>query len=737
MRKRVLMNDGWKFLKSADNLNSAIAQEGENISLPHTWNADDGQDGGNDYYRGSCWYVKEFELDSVPENKETWIEFRGVSLVGDVYLNGEHITTHKGGFSTFRVNLSENIKLKNTLVIKVDNSYRRDVYPQKADFTFYGGIYRDVYMIQLPEQHFDLDYFGSEGMKITTEVKGNSAVVHWEIWTKNVQDGKEINFQILNIGEKKCEIKNNYSSGSLTIENVRLWNGIEDPYLYEAKATLIENGDQISKKFGCRTFDMNPDKGFFLNGKSYPLCGVSRHQDRFGVGNALTKEMHDEDMKLIRELGANTIRLAHYQHDQYFYDLCDQEGIIVWAEIPYITEHMEEANENSYEQMKELVIQNYHHPSIVCWGLSNEITATSGVTDEIIKNHKRLNDLCHNLDPTRKTALAHAFMLDPNSEFTFLADVSSYNLYYGWYLGDLNMNNKWFDDLKESNPNEIIGFSEFGADANPQYQSPRPEKGDWTESYQAIFHEHILKLWKERPYLWAIHCWNMFDFGADGRNEGGKPGQNQKGLVTFDRKVKKDAFYVYKAYLSSEPFIHLCGKRYIERTEDQTEIKVYSNQDKVTLYVDGREIETKTSDKIFKFNISLTDSHEVIVSTGKLIDKMVIKKVSEVNEKYTVEGREVVNWFDQPNELLREGYYSVLDKISTIKQNEEAYKIYLSYLSMVKKDYGDVAKNIHMPEFLKIVQEESTVMNQLKQSNIMTMKLMKELNYKLNLIPKN
>lgn len=737
MRKTTLLNENWTFVKDAENQQEAQMKNGEKVDLPHTWNDKDGQDGGNDYYRGICWYVKKLNLDPISENEEVWVEFRGIAMVGEVYLNGHRVGGHKGGFSTFRVNLTDYVEKENLLAVSVDNSYRRDVYPQKADFTFYGGIYRDVYLIQAPKKHFSLDYFGSKGVKATPIVKGEQAIVEWEAWVDHASDGTAVSFEIGGAGSQEMIVKGGYASGSIRIENVHLWNGLEDPYLYQAKATVLDSGDQVEIQFGCRTYHIDPVEGFFLNGKRYPLCGVSRHQDRYGYGNAISKVMHEEDMALIKELGANTIRLAHYQHDQYFYDLCDRHGMVVWAEIPYITEHMEEANDNSYQQMKELVIQNYHHPSIVCWGLSNEITATSGVTDEIIENHKRLNDLCHRLDPTRKTAIAHVFMLNPNSSFTFLADICSYNLYYGWYLGELGMNDKWFDDLHAANPDKIIGFSEYGADANPQYQSADPEKGDWSESYQAIFHEHILNMWKERPYLWAIHCWNMFDFGADGRNDGGKPGQNQKGLVTFDRKVKKDAFYIYKAYLSNEPFVHLCGKRYIDRTENETEIKVYSNQTEVTLFVDGKEVESKSGSKVFKFTVVLKGEHEIKVSSGSLTDEMKIRKAFKPNQEYIAEGRKVVNWFDRPDELALDGHYSILDKINIIKENEEAYKVYLEYLTVIKEEYGDVAKNIHMPEFLQKIQDEATLINQLKQSKAMTMEMMKELNYKLNKISKN
>ncbi|KAB3652458.1 glycoside hydrolase family 2 protein, partial [Phocaeicola vulgatus] len=393
------------------------------------------------------------------------------------------------------------------------------------------------------------------------------------------------------------------------------------------------------------------------------------HQDRAQLGNALTVVEHEEDMALIREMGANTIRLAHYQHDQYFYDLCDQYGMIVWAEIPYITQHMPNGRDNTLNQMRELIVQNYNHPCIVSWGISNEITA-SGMSADLVENHRLLNDLCHSLDSTRPTAMAHAFMLDPEDPLVFLPDICSYNLYYGWYLGELEQNDEFFATFHTAHPDIVIGLSEYGADANTDYQNSCPHKGDWSEGYQAIYHEHLLKMWSERPYIWAMHCWNMFDFGADGRSEGGKPGQNQKGLVTFDRKIKKDAFYLYKAYLSKAPFVHLCGRRYRDRAEQETEIKVYSNQSAVTLLVDGKEFETQPGDKIFRFVVPITAEHTITAmatADEACNDSIIIRKVKTANPAYFAEGTQVINWFDKPEELLREGYYSILDSMEDLK----------------------------------------------------------------------
>lgn len=655
MRNIVFFMENWKFIKKDVGAGQAEQIPGEMVNLPHTWNAKDGQDGGNDYYRGCCWYVKEFDRPEHSQEEEVWIEFSGVAMRARVYVNGIFLKSHDGGYSTFRVNITEMLQQRNVIAVSVDNSENREVYPQKADFTFYGGIYRDVKLLIVPKAHFALDYHGESGIKITPaivdcdgklvseEQMEQSPAAHYdadvsvELWTEQASDGSLIELEILDADEHRVAgetvaIEGNHAMEKLHLADVHLWNGRKDPYLYTLRARLQnfgqhdkDSGDRLDVAFGCRTFRIDPEKGFFLNGESYPLCGAARHQDRLGGGNALTKEMREEDMKIMLEMGANTIRMAHYQHDQYFYELADRYGMIVWAEIPYITEHMEGGRENTISQMTELVTQNYNHPSIICWALSNEITATGGVTEDMVENHRILNDLCHSLDRTRLTATAHAFMLGTEEEFVTLTDIRSYNLYYGWYVGELEENDEWFDRYHEKHPEQVIGLSEYGADANPQYQTAEPEKGDYTETYQALYHEHMLAMWKERPFIWAMHVWNMFDFAADGREEGGKPGQNQKGLVTFDRKIKKDAFYIYKAYLSDEPFVHLCGSRYVDRTEAETEIKVYSNQTTVELYVDGNKVDEQQGEKIFRFSIPITGEHRIEAKSGTLTDTMIIR----------------------------------------------------------------------------------------------------------------
>ncbi len=704
MRTVLSLNDNWMFSR----------QEGEGavpVTLPHTWNALDGQDGGNDYYRGTCFYTRNLQKPQLNPGEEVWLEFKGAAHTAEVFLNGVKLCHLEGGYSTFRVKL-ENLLEENSLTVSVDNSDNDHVYPQKADFTFYGGLYRDVNLIIVPENHFELGYCGTPGIKVTpvVDLEAKSAAVTVETW----QTGEEVTVTV-DGQSKTVPSVDGHAKAEFTIENVHLWDGVDDPYLYTAAATL-PSGDSVSTRFGCRKFEIDPQKGFLLNGRSYPLRGGSRHQDCKGVGNALTLQHHKRDMEIIRELGANTLRLAHYQHAQEFYDLCDENGMVVWAEIPYITMHMKNGRANTLSQMEELIVQCYNHPSIAVWGLSNEITAASAVNEELLENHRALNDLCHKLDATRQTTMANVFMLDIDSPILEIPDVNSYNLYFGWYLGDLEQNDEFFDEYHAKFPDRCIGFSEYGADANPQYQSPNPEKGDYTESYQCLYHEHMLEMIEKRPWLWATHIWNIFDFAADGRDEGGKHGENQKGLVTMDRETKKDAFYLYKAYWNkTEPFVHIAGGRYVDRAEDVTEIKVYSNQDTVTLSVDGRPFETQTGNHVFKFNVPISGEHSIHASAGDCHSVILVRKVDTPNPEYQfVKTSPVINWFDQDE--IDPDYYSVADKLADIRQHPEAGAVINQMMAQGASARGDVADVVKDNPALQRMMGRMTLLSLLKQS---------------------
>ena len=678
MSETIVLNTGWTFTKE---------EHSEPVTLPHTWNAVDGQDGGNDYYRGSCTYALQLPAIRLPEGGRAVLQFDGVAMTAVVNLNGQKVAEHKGGYSTFRVDITDLLQDKNTLTVEVDNSDNDTVYPQKADFTFYGGIYRDVTLHILPAAHFAMKENGAVPVKVTpvvTDLETRRCEVTVEAL---VVDADRVRFA-LDGQEMSASVENGTAKAVFTLENARLWNGLDDPYLYTVTASL-DNGETQSARFGCRKFEIDPQKGFFLNGRFYPLRGVSRHQDRKGVGVAITKEMMEEDLALILEMGANTIRLAHYQHAQAFYDLCDEKGLVIWAEIPYITMHMHNGRANTLTQMEELIVQNYNHPCIAVWGLSNEITAASPVNEELLENHRALNDLAHRLDPTRPTTMANVFMLEITSPILEIPDVNSYNLYFGWYLGELDQNDDFFDEYHAKYPDRCIGFSEYGADANPAYQTSHPERGDYTETYQCVYHEHMAKMIAERPWLWATHVWNMFDFAADGRDEGGKNGENQKGLVTFDRKIKKDAFYLYKAYWSKDAFVHTCGSRYVDRAEDITEVKVYSNLPEVALYVDGRLQETKQGDKVFTFRVPITGKHSIEARAGGYSSVILVNRVDTPNPNYAMANRrEVTNWFDGE---LDESCWSVKDNMAAAMADAKVGPILKQIGDKAAASRGDVA----------------------------------------------
>ena len=667
MRNIIKCNDGWLFNKDTADIH---ATAGEVVGLPHSWNAVDGQDGGNDYFRGSCVYSKKIAKADLPAGDKVYLEIRGANSSADVYVNGKHLAHHDGGYSTWRVDFTAEIQDENEIAIVVDNAANETVYPQMADFTFYGGLYRDVYLIGVPATHFDLDYYGAPGIMITPIIDGKNANVEMQAFVTDMQEGDEIVFTIYDKDENVVsQVKTTETKANFVIENVHLWHGRKDPYLYCGEATLVRGGeeiDEVCNRFGCRSFEIDPDKGFILNGEEYPLRGVSRHQDRWGVGNALLPEHHKEDMDLICEVGATTIRLAHYQHDQYFYDLCDERGMVIWAEIPYISKHMPTGRENTITQMKELIAQNYNHPSIVVWGLSNEISI-GGSDDDLLENHRILNNLAHEMDKTRKTTIAAVSMCKMDDPYLQIPDVVSYNHYFGWYGGDTSMNGPWFDKFHATHPNIPIGCSEYGCEAL-NWHTSEPKQGDYTEEYQAYYHEELIKQLFSRKYMWATHVWNMFDFGADARAEGGENGQNHKGLVTMDRKYKKDAFYAYKAWLSDEPFVHLCGKRYIDRVEDVTKVTVYSNQPEVELFVNGESIGKKSApDHFFYFEVQNVGESEIVAKAGELTDSGKIRKVEEKNMDYVlVEKGAVLNWFDID---APEGRFSLNDKLGDIMKS--------------------------------------------------------------------
>ena len=675
MRKIIDINEDFRFGGLNGEVPRTLPTDWETVTIPHTWNAKDGQDGGNDYVRGTYYYAKNINRAMLPAADHYYLEIGAANSSADVYWNGEKLMHHDGGYSLFRVELCKILE-ENLLVIAVDNAPNETVYPQVADFTFYGGLYRGVKLIGVAHSHFALDYYGGIGMEVTPQIVGRDAHLVVKHFICYRREGQMVHYEVCDReGKIVCACTAAGDSASLVIHDAHRWHGKRDPYLYTVRANIIEDGniiDTVETRIGCRTFEIDPDRGFLLNGEEYPLRGVSRHQDRWGIGNALLPEHHREDMELICELGATTVRLAHYQHDEYFYDLCDEKGIVAWAEIPYISRHMNGGWDNTISQMKELVIQNYHHPSIIVWGLSNEITM-NGDGETLLENHRSLNDLVHHLDPTRKTAIACVSMCKTDHPILEIPDAVAYNHYFGWYGGDVSMNGPWFDAFHEKHPNIPIGCSEYGCEGLDWHTSD-PAQGDYTEEYQAYYHEELIRQLYARKYLWATYVWNMFDFGADARCEGGENGQNHKGLITFDRKYKKDSFYAYKAWLSDEPFVHICGKRYTDRAEDITRVTVYSNLAEVELFANGVSLgKKKSEDHFFYFDVPNVGETKLIAAADGVRDESILRRVDVFPEKYRLQEKNaILNWFDVTE---KEGFYSLKDKISHIFKSDEGKRV--------------------------------------------------------------
>ena len=688
MREIISLNENWTLsFPKGDHAT-------EQVNLPHTWNAVDGNDGNGSYLRTTGVYTRTFTAPKQPrEGGRTYVEVLAAALNSTVKVNGQVATTHEGGFSIFRADVTDLChEGENELTIEVSNEDTPSMYPSSADFTFYGGLYRGVNLISVPNAHFDLDYYGGPGMMVTpvpTEDGGANFTI--KSFVTNPADDLTVMYSIEDcFGREVASAVRGSADAEVTIyvPDAQLWS-MDEPNLYTVVATLQRNNeevDEIAANVGVRSFKVTPDEGFSINGVPTPLRGVSRHQDRVFEGNALTAEEHYDDAMLIKELGANTIRLAHYQHSQDFYDACDEIGFAVWAEIPFISvfKKGEGAHKHVMEEMKELIIQNYNHPSIMFWGISNEILI-GGISQELVDTHHDLEKLCKELDPTRLTTIAHVSTTPVNGPMHHITDLESYNHYFGWYGGKMEQNGPWLDKFHAEHPDICIGISEYGTEGIINWHSNDPQCKDYTEEYQALYHEHLAQVFEDRPWVWATHCWNMFDFGCAARNEGGVAGRNNKGLMTIDRKTKKDSYFVYQAYWSKLPMVHIAGRRHAQRAGETTEIKVYSNQDTVVLYVNGKEAGQQTAHRVFKFNVALEEGFNTILAVaGDVKDSITLEKVEKEPDCYTLpefnERQEgVANWFKQVGSLdlkapmeFPEGYYSIKDSMEDLSKNEEA-----------------------------------------------------------------
>ncbi len=730
MREIINLNADWRFIQQDVGLPETLPADWQVVNLPHTWNAVDGHDGNGSYDRGSYWYARSVATPKQPlAGGRVYVEVLAAGQQATVYFNGQEVTYHEGGYSIFRADVTELCKTdggENLLVINCSNEHKESVYPQSADFTFYGGLYRGVNLISVPNTHFQLDYYGGPGIKVTPKPCEDcgAGIFDIESYVVNPDPNYTVLYNICDaqgqIVAEGCRPSDNTAIRLIVPDAIR-WD-IDNPYLYTVEAKLQRRNeacDQVSCKAGVRSFSCDPSQGFIINGVATPLRGVSRHQDRLYIGNALTREDHYDDARIIKELGANTIRLAHYQHSQDFYDACDELGFIIWAEIPFISVFNKDpdAHQNCISQLKELIIQNYNHPSICFWGISNEILI-GGISEKLVENHKELNALAKELDPTRLTTIAHVSMTPIQSPMHHITDTISYNHYYGWYGGKMEDNGPWLDNFHELHPDLCLGMSEYGCEGIITYHGPNPECKDYSEEYQALYHEHLAQVFDERPWIWSSHVWNMFDFGCAARDEGGVAGRNNKGLVTMDRKTRKDSYYVYQAYWTKKPMVHLAGKRYAQRAGETTKIRVYSNQPSVTLYLNGKEIATKEAYRVFGFEVALQEGMNILKAVaGDVKDTMTLEKVEVEPEIYTLpevnERREgVANWFSTVGDMdlkapmeFPEGKYNVRYKMEELYKNEEVGQIVRTALKLASN--FDVHPGTGMWSMMKAMTPES------------------------------
>jgi len=609
-RQDILLNNDWNFRFSHQ------VQKGTEVrvDLPHTWNAQDALSGKIDYKRGIGNYEKNLFIRPEWKGKRLFIRFEGVNNIADVFINRRHIGEHRGGYGAFIFEITGKVEYgkENSILVRVNNGEQLDIMPLVGDFNFYGGIYRDVHLLITDETCISpLDYASPGVRLIQDSVSHRYAKVRAIVDLSNGSSGNqevELNVRLLD-GQRvvKEGTKNVNLSGNevmqqeltFEIDQPHLWNGRQDPFLYQAEVTLFRNGqmvDRVTQPLGLRFYRIDSDKGFFLNGKHLPLKGVCRHQDRSEVGNALRPQHHEEDAALMLEMGVNAVRLAHYPQATYFYDLMDKNGIIVWAEIPFVGPggyndkgfvDLPAFRANGKEQLKELIRQHYNHPSICVWGLFNELTELG---DNPVEYIKKLNVLAHQEDTTRPTTSASNQMGDLN----FITDAIAWNRYDGWYGGTPADLGKWLDRMHKDHPEICIAISEYGAGASIYHQQDSLVKTvptSWwhPENWQTYYHIENWKTISSRPYVWGSFVWNMFDFGAAHRTEGDRPGINDKGLVTFDRKVRKDAFYFYKANWNREkPMLYLTGKRNTVRTQRLQTITAFTNLSGAELFVNGK-----------------------------------------------------------------------------------------------------------------------------------------------------
>ena len=716
------------------------------VTLPHTWYRDD------DPYRGLVLYQKIIQID--PDWKHVFVDIPGADQHAVVLADDRKIGEHRGAYGAFHCEIPEELLSHREVELKIflTNVHDEGISPLTGDFTVFGGLYRGVNLLVTEhESFFDPTYYGTSGVILRTGIDGNTGILNAEIHARTDKEA-EIVAEItdpfgtlltdVRSEEVDSESTNTHASGSINcsmvltfrISDVILWNGKTAPNLYKVKMKFVRAGetlDEVELETGFRDITINADKGLFLNGEHIKINGVAKHQDFKGCFNAVSRENIDRDFELIDEIGANSVRLSHYQHPQYTYETADKKGYLVWAEIPMLKmTDSEELKADAEEQLRELILQNIHHPSIYCWGIQNEIGMFRDA-EFMHEELKKMQQLSHELDPSRFVTAANLYTVKFKSKLNSVTDMIGYNIYFGWYYGEMQDYRDYLDRFHSERPEMPLGVSEYGVDANIRLHSEVPMVRDYSEEYQALYHETVYPIFESRDYLYGSYVWNMFDFHSGLRKEGGQENINAKGLVTYDRNARKDAFYYYKAKWSEEKFLHICSKRFVNRAKESIEIKVYTNLSDAVLYVDEKEFGSGTNDGNGRIVFSDVPLHEgenrIKVDAEGLTDECVFVRVDSEDENYRLPGNNagqaVKNWFLSEDDVVREGYFSIKDTANDILENPDARAVLEKYL----------------PELVKLMTEKDVIPLGLSMQSILSRDIpegldLKELNRELNQI---
>lgn len=681
--KTISLNDSWLFRKLPGHRLDEAAQlspesfPSETVSLPHTWYTDDEQ------YKGLCVYEKEIPR---PEGARLLLSFGAADQSCAVYVNGVLCGRHKGGYARFRLPIPPEA-LSDRLRIRVfaENPVNEDICPSFGDFTVFGGLYRGAELLAGGEACFDRCFFGTDGLIVRAAVDGQGdGLLSLEPHVV-CSPGARVRYTVAAAdGSVVCRAESAPDETlSLTVTQPRLWNGRHDAPLYTVRAELLVNGaaaDAVEVRTGFRAIKLTPDRGLLLNGRPYPIRGVAKHQDFAGVFCAVGEEHIRRDFELIDEIGATAVRLSHYQHPQAAYDRCDELGLLAWAEVPMLKMTESAALlENTEQQLRELILQNIHHPAIFCWGIQNEIAMFKDAPF-MHENCRKLHGIVKELDPDRASTAANLYPLKASSKLNEITDMVGYNVYFGWYYGEMGDYGAYLDKMHAARPALPFGISEYGVDTNIRLHSSEPHVKDYTEEYQALWNETVYEQIESRPWLWGSFVWNMFDFHSARRNEGGQRFINAKGLVTNDRETRKDAFYYYKAKWSDEPFLHIAGKRYALRAGERTGIRVYTNQPRVTLEIGGRQYTAAVQNGAARFeDVPLAMGENVLTAeAGVLRDSCVLRRVEQEPESYRLPdagGGAVRNWFLDEGSFRKEGFFSVEDTANDLLDNPRTCEI--------------------------------------------------------------